>query len=66
MSQKTVLALLRQAGPSTTRELSKLAKERFPNSSLHLYCGDRLNKLHKWGMVEKDAKGVWHIVEGSV
>lgn len=65
MSQTTTLELLRYLGRATTRQLSHLAKERYPDLSLHLYIGDRLAKLEKWGIVQQDEAGRWYIVEGS-
>jgi len=43
MSQQTV----------TSREIIKLAKEKYPNLSLSHYVGDRLRKLKKWGFVDQ-------------
>jgi hypothetical protein len=62
MSQSTVLELLRHLGRATTKQIAELAMERYPGLSLHLYVGDRLNKLHKWGIVDKGKDGFWYIV----
>lgn len=63
MSQKLVLELLRELGRATTGEVGRLARERYPDSSLYQYVSDRLQKLHKWGIVDKDKNGFWSVVE---
>jgi nicotinic acid mononucleotide adenylyltransferase len=65
MSQGLILKLLQELGRATTKQVSELAKERYPDSSLYLYAGDRLNKLHKWQLVDKDKNGFWFVKEGS-
>lgn len=63
MSQKIVLELLRELGRATTGEVGRLARERYPDSSLCQYVSDRLNKLRKWRTIGKDKEGFWYVIE---
>ena len=65
MSQVIVLKLLKELGHATTGQVSRLAKERYPESSLYQYVSARLNALKKWKTVNKDDQGRWYIVEDS-
>ena len=66
MSQSAVLELLRALGHhASTKEIAALAKKRFPELSLHTYVGLRLRQLQKWQVIDKDAKGLWYIRDGS-
>jgi hypothetical protein len=56
MSQQIVLELLQQIGGSdTVSEISRFARQKYPDLSLSHYVGDRLRKLMKWGFVGYDA-----------
>lgn len=65
MSQKIVLELLTElGGRATTRALTDLAEKKYPGSCYSELMTDRLNKLHKWGTVNYDAKAhEWYIVK---
>lgn len=69
MSQKIVFELLKELGGVATRkQISELAKKKYPDLTLHQYVSDRLLKLKNWGYVEfiRDepykTKGVFKIV----
>jgi len=54
MSQQDVYEILCElGGEATTEEIRQRAAEKFPERSLHLYVTNRLNKLRKWGAVER-------------
>lgn len=64
MSQEVVYTLLEElGGKATTKEISELAKEKYPKYSLHAYVHVRLSSLAKWGYVVKDPDGTWAITE---
>ena len=51
MSQRIVLELLKElGGKAKTREISNLAKIRYPESCLHEFVGHKLERLATWGM----------------
>lgn len=64
MSQKDVFELLKELGRTApSKEITKLAKQKYPKRTLHLYVGNRLRKLQKRGYVElisEDDK-IWRI-----
>jgi hypothetical protein len=62
VSQTIVLQLLKKLGKAKTKQVAALASELYPDSSLHNYVGDRLNKLKKWGYVDKDENGLWFVL----
>ena len=63
MSQKLVFELLRDlGGRATTSEVSKLARQRYPEATLYQYVGQQLHKLMKWGTIEYDpASREWYV-----
>mgnify|MGYP001096394166 CR=1 FL=1 len=64
MSQKLVYELLKAlGGKAKTGEISKLAKKRYPERSLHNYVSDRLHRLMKWGIIGRNNDGEWFIIE---
>lgn len=64
MSQKAIYELLKElGGRATGHEISKLAKERFPEYALYTYVSNRLKKLEKNGYVRKDKEGYWVITD---
>ena len=64
MSQKLVLELLIDlGGRATIGKISSLARERYPDATLHTYVGFQLRKLRKWGTVDYDQKTKeWFII----
>jgi hypothetical protein len=66
MSQEIVYALLQDlGGKATTKQISELAKKRYPGYSLHAYVHVRLRSLQKWGYVKKDSNGSWVLTDIS-
>lgn len=66
MSQEDVRKLLLSLdGEASLEELSRLARNRYPNRSLHSYLGDRLKALEKKGLVTKteDDSQVWKLTK---
>lgn len=64
MSQKKVYELLKAlGGKATAKEISKLARERYPQASLYKYVYDRLYRLKKWGYIDRNSDGQWFIIE---
>jgi hypothetical protein len=48
--EQTVFELMQElGGAATVSEISRLAREKYPNLSLWSY-GDRFRKLKKWGL----------------
>lgn len=66
MSQHDVYLILKElGGKATTKQVSELAKEKYPNLSLHMYVNNRLRKLEKNGYVKVNRSGkifVWQII----
>jgi len=57
MSQEDVYKLIKLlGGRATTSEIRELARRTYPDRTLYQYVGDRLKKLQKWGLVEKDGE----------
>jgi hypothetical protein len=57
MSQKIVFQLLKDlGGRATWKQVSELAKERYPDASLHTYVGQQLKRLQRWGEVDYDSR----------
>lgn len=55
MSQLEVLKILEELGGRARRvDISKKAKEKYPQYSLHLYVSDRLMKLRRSHTIEYD------------
>lgn len=67
MSQRIVLELLKElGGKAKTREISNLAKIRYPESCLYEFVGHKLERLASWGYVHHDRiNGIWYIVDQS-
>lgn len=68
MCQEDVRRLLvALGGEASLTELSNLAREQYPNRSLHAYLGDRLKAMERKGIVEKpDAKAsIWRLTESG-
>lgn len=64
MSQKKIYDLLQELGGTAfPRQIAELAKRKYPDATLHTYVSNRLQKLHKWGYVNKNADGSWSIIE---
>jgi uncharacterized membrane protein len=67
MSQEEVYKIIKElGGEATYRQIKQRAKEKFPNSTLWQYVGDRLKKLEKKGYVKKveiNDEIIWKIVE---
>ena len=64
MSQKVVFALLKElGGRATVRQISELARKRYPDDTLYSYVGNRLRKLQNWGYVKRNSDGSWEIVD---
>ncbi len=62
MSQSDVLNLLVElGGRATSRQIADLARKKFPRRTLHLYIGNRLTKLARWGLVRREVQ----VVKGS-
>ena len=67
VSQRIVLELLKELdGKAKTREVSNLAKIRYPDSCLHEFVGHKLERLAAWGYVYHDRiNGMWFVLEQS-
>ena len=67
MSQRIVLGLLKElVGKAKTREISNLAKIRYPESCLYEFVGHKLERLASWGYVHHDRiNGIWYIIDPS-
>ena len=64
MSQKIIYDLLKELGGNAfTSDISKLAKQKYPDATLHTYVYHRLRDLKKWGLIKKNTDGSWSIVE---
>jgi len=58
-----VFKLLKElGGRASSRNISELAKKRYPDLSLHKYVHTRLNALAKWGYVKRNPDRTWQIV----
>jgi hypothetical protein len=67
VSQRIVLELLKElGGKAKTREVSNLAKIRYPDSCLHEFVGHKLERLATWGYVYHDRKNaIWLVMDQS-
>lgn len=68
MSQEDVRRLLADlGGEASFTELSSLARERYPNRSLHAYLGERLKAMERKGIVEKtdDKTSTWRLTDSG-
>jgi hypothetical protein len=67
VSQRIVLELLKElGGKAKTREVSNLAKIRYPESCLHEFVGHKLERLATWGYVYHDRiNGMWFLIDQS-
>ncbi len=64
MTQEDVRRLLDElGGRATVEEISTLAKEKFPDRSLHTYVGQLLGRLEKKGFVAEVGTQVWELTE---
>jgi sugar-specific transcriptional regulator TrmB len=66
MSQREVFIILKElGGEATTKQISGVAKNKFPKYSLHAYVYDRLRRLEKKGYVKRSCEEPqkWIIVE---
>lgn len=69
MSQEDVRRLLvTLGGEASLKELSDLARERYPKRSLHAYLGERLKSMERKEIVEKsdDKTSVWRLTESGL
>jgi hypothetical protein len=63
MSQKLVFDLLKElGGRARCKDISELAKKKYPDLSLYLYVSVRLHALSKWGYVKRNPDLTWEIV----
>jgi hypothetical protein len=63
MSQKTVYELLEElGGRATTLQIRNLAKERYPEFTLHSYVANRLRKLQQKGYIKYDTQSKQWII----
>ena len=62
-----MLELLKELGGKTkTREISNLAKIKYPESCLYEFVGYKLERLASWGYVHHDRiNGIWYIIDKS-
>jgi len=64
MSQTVIRQLLSDlGGRATTAQIRELAKNRYPNATLHTYVSKRLQAMEKWGEVRKE--GTYWILMGK-
>jgi Fe2+ or Zn2+ uptake regulation protein len=65
MGQKQVYLLLKElGGEATTKQVSELAREKYPDQTLHHYAYQVLAALEKWGYVKRSNRGkTWKIEE---
>jgi hypothetical protein len=65
LSQRIVLELLKElGGTAKTRDISKLARSKYPDSCLYEFVGHKLERLASWGYVYNDRiNGIWSIVD---
>ena len=50
---------------ATNQEISRVAKEKYPNASLHAYVSFVLNRLAKWNLIEKTGPARWKILKDT-
>jgi hypothetical protein len=63
LSQKVVLELLMElGGRATSKQISQLALERYPEDTLHTYVSNRLRKLANWGLVRHNSDDTWEVI----
>lgn len=59
MSQEKVFKILEElGGKARFSDIANLAREKYPNATLHQYIGGVLKKLEKWGYAERK-NGFW-------
>jgi hypothetical protein len=65
LSQRIVLELLKElGGKAKTKEISNLAKTKYPESCLYEFVGHKLRRLASWGYVYHDRiNGIWYVVD---
>ena len=65
MSQRIVLELLEElGGTAKTREISELARSKYPDSCLYEFVGHKLERLDSCGYVYYDRiNGIWYVVD---
>jgi transcription initiation factor TFIID TATA-box-binding protein len=65
MSQEDIRQLLLDAGDEATiKELSELARQKFPKRSLHQYIQERISSMEKRGLVEPIKDGTaWRLTD---
>ena len=67
MTQRLVLEILRElGGKATTRDISNLAKLKYPNSGFDNRCvAHKLMRLHMWRYIQHNNRinGTWFIVD---
>lgn len=63
MSQKLVYLLMKELGGTAfAKQISDLARRKYPDATLYQYVNDRLRKLRKWGYIEKNPDGSYSII----
>jgi Fe2+ or Zn2+ uptake regulation protein len=63
LSQQAVFEILQKlGGRATSKQISQLAREMYPQFTLYQYVGNRLRKLQKNGFVKQDKEGYWNII----
>ncbi len=60
MSQRLVLEILQDIGEGRSKDIAEEARKRYPNTTLHKYVSNPLNKLEKRGEIEK-VGNIWRI-----
>jgi len=67
MSQEEIYKILEElGGEATSGQISRRAKEKYPNLSLYMYVARRLQRLELYGVVkseDKNRKTLWKIID---
>lgn len=63
MSQEDVYKILKElGGKATSKQISELARKKFPDQTLYQYVGNRLQKLRTKKVIRYH-EGLWEIIE---
>ncbi len=63
MSQEDVYKILKElGGKATSKQISELARKKFPDRTLYQYVGNRLQKLRTKKVIRYH-EGLWEIIE---
>lgn len=64
VSQTKIYDIIKELGGTAyPKEIKQMAREKYPDSSLHSYVYHPLKNLKRWGIVEKNLNGSWTIVK---